>query len=137
MDPLSISASIAALLSLTSTVVQYLSAVKGASKESRKVLVEVSSVSGLLYQLKDLAERKREGETSSRTERLLGAPRGPLGQLQTALNELSSKLTPVAGWEKTRRVLVWPFQKQEIKAILDTIERQKSLLGLALQQDDM
>lgn len=137
MDPLSISASIAALLSLTSTVVQYLGAVKGASKESRKVLIEVSSVSGLLYQLKDLAEREREGETLSRTVRLLGAPKGPLEQLQTALNELSSKLTPVAGWEKTRRALVWPFHMEEIKAILDKIERQKSLLGLALQQDDM
>jgi hypothetical protein len=137
MDLLSISASIAALLSLTSTVVQYLAAVKGASKESRKVLVEVSSVSGLLYQLKDLAEREREGETSSRTVRLLSEPRGPLEQLQTALNELASKLTPVAGWEKPRRALVWPFQKEEIKAILGTIERQKSLLGLALQQDDM
>ena len=54
MDPLSISASIAALLALTGTVVQYLTAVKGASKDSQKTLLEVSSASGLLYQLREI-----------------------------------------------------------------------------------
>ena len=48
-DPLSISASIIAVLQLTSIVAQYLQDVQGASNERQRLLDEVSSVSGMLY----------------------------------------------------------------------------------------
>jgi hypothetical protein len=52
-DPLSISASITALLQLTSRVVQYINSVKDASKECFRIRDEISSASFLLYMLKD------------------------------------------------------------------------------------
>ena len=55
-DPLSISASIIAILQLSGTVITYLSAVKGASKDRQRLLIEVSAVRGLLSSLKDVVE---------------------------------------------------------------------------------
>lgn len=137
MDPLSISASISALLQLTGTVVKYLNAVKGASKEARNLLLEISGVSGLLYQLKDLAKDGASDESELRTFESLGVPQGPLEQFQTVLEKLASKLEPVAGLKATGRVLLWPFQKPEIQDLLSKIERLKTVFGLALQQDHM
>lgn len=137
MDPLSISASVAALLALTGTVVQYLKAVKGTSKDSQKILLEVRSVSGLLYQLKEILDNADEDELSFRTIKSLSAPEGPLEQFKASLEVLALKLKPVAGWRKAGKALTWPFQKEEISDILGTIERQKTLFGLALENDHM
>ncbi len=137
MDPLSISASVAALLALTGTVVQYLKAVKGTSKDGQKILLEVRSVSGLLYQLKEILDNAEEEELSFRTIKSLSAPEGPLEQFKASLEVLALKLKPVAGWRKAGKALTWPFQKEEISDILGTIERQKTLFGLALENDHM
>ncbi|KAI9878518.1 MAG: hypothetical protein M1830_000699 [Pleopsidium flavum] len=137
MDPLSISASIVALLTLTGTVVQYLNSAKGASEDRQNILLEISSVSGLLYQLRDLAERTEWEDSWSKTLKSLSVPKGPLEQFKKVLEILASKLKPVVGWKKAGKAVIWPFQKGEIKDILCTIERQKTLFGLALQQDHL
>lgn len=137
MDPLSISASVAALLALTGTVVQHLKALKGTSKGSRKILLEVRSVSGLLYQLKEILDNAEDDELSFRTLKSLSAPEGPLEQFKASLEILALKLKPVAGWRKARKALAWPFRKEEIEDILRSIERQKTLFGLALENDQM
>lgn len=137
MDPLSISASVAALLALTGTVVQYLKDVKGSSKDSEKLLLEVRSVSRVLYLLKELLDHAEEDELSFRTIKSLSAPKGPVEQFKASLEVLAFKLKPVSGWKKAGKALTWPFQKEEIKNILCTVERQKTLFGLALENDHM
>ena len=133
-DPLSVTASIVTLLQLSTTVVKYLSNVRDAPDELKSLIVEVSSIKGLLSTLQDLAQ---PGETWLATVQSLNASNGPLEQLQSALGRLDKKLAPVVGWRKTRKALAWPFQKEEIKDILSVIERQKALLGLALQNDHL
>jgi hypothetical protein len=64
-------------------------------------------------------------------------PKGPLEQFKGALEQLASRLEPSKGVKKVGRALTWPFQTEEIKEILSTIERQKSLFDLALQNDHM
>ena len=138
MDPLSISASITALLQLTSTVIQYLNGVKGASEDRRKILSELASVSGILFILQDQAEQAKAGDEWSSTLQSLNVADGPLDQFRTALERLSSKLaSPATGLKKLGKAFVWPFQKEEIKEILGSIERQKALLTLARQNDHM
>lgn len=137
MDPLSVSASIVALLQLTGTVVQYLNSVRGASEDRQKILLEISSVSGLLYRLGDLAEQIEGGDSWYKTLKSLAVPQGPLEQFKTVLEILAAKLKPVDGWKKAGSALKWPFQKGEIKDLVSTIERQKTLFGLALQSDHM
>ena len=93
MDPLSISASIAALLALTGTVVNYLKAVRGTSKDSQKILLEVRSVSGLLYQLKEILDNTDDEELSFKTIKSLSAPESPLEQFRASLEILASRLS--------------------------------------------
>ena len=138
MDPLSISASITALLQLTSTVILYLNRVKGAPEDRRTILSELASVSGFLYVLQDQADQAKKGNQWSSTLQSLNVPEGPLVQLQRALERLSSRLaSPTTGLKKVSKVITWPFRKEEIKEILASIERQKGLLNLARQNDHM
>jgi hypothetical protein len=136
-DPLSISASIVAILQLAGTVVQYLNDVRGAPDDRRRLLGEISSTIGVLYTLKDQAERTQWGNPWSNTMRSLNQPTGPLEQFKTALEQLVCKLLPVKGLKKVETAFSWPFQKGEIKTILNSIERQKTLFILALQNDSM
>src|ERR1700722_16235045 len=136
-DPPSISASITAVLRLTSTIVQYLNDVKDASEECMRIRDEITSASFLLYMLNDHAEQARLGEACLSTVRSLSVPRGPLEQFKRALEQLESRLAPLKGLKKIGKALTWPFQREEIKDILSTIERQKSLFDLALQNDHM
>jgi hypothetical protein len=136
-DPLSVSASIVAVLQLTGTVVQYLNDVKEAPKDRQRILSELSVASGILYLLRDLAERPQYGDAWSVTIRSLNVPNGPLDQFKLALELLTSKLAPVNGLKKMRKALAWPFQKAEIQSVISMIERQKSIFNLALQNDHM
>jgi NACHT domain len=131
-DPLSISAGIIAILKLTGTVVQYLNDVARASEERRRILDEITTISGILTLLKDLAERPQWGDSWSTTMNSLNVPNGPLEQFRSALERLASKLDPVRG---LKRSLAWPFQKGEVNDILRAMERQKTLFNLALQND--
>ena len=136
-DPLSISASITALLQLTSTVVQYINNVKDASKERLRIRDEISSTSFLLYMLNDRVQQAHSSEPWLLTVRSLNMPKGPLEQFKRALEQLASRLEPSKGLERVGKALAWPFQTGEIKEVLSTIERQKSLFDLALQNDHM
>lgn len=138
MDPLSISASITALLQLTSTVIQYVDGVKGAAEDRRKIFSELASVNVILLNLQGHADKAKQGDQWSSTLQSLNVPEGPLDQFQRALEHLSSKLAPPArGLKKLGKAIIWPFQKEEIKEILCSIERQKALLNLAIQNDHM
>jgi hypothetical protein len=136
-DPLSISASVTSILQLTGTIVQYLNDIKGFTEERNMIIEEVSSISGFLYILKDLAERPQGEKTWSATVTSLNVPNGPLEQFRIVLEQLASKLEPVRGLKKIGKQLAWPFQKNEAKNILNTVERQKTIFNLALQNDHM
>jgi hypothetical protein len=134
-DPLSVTASIIAILQLTGTVVKYLSDVKDASGDRNRILVEIGSVNGFLFSLKDLVGRAESDESWLATVRSLGVPNGPLAQFKLALERLATCLEPVVGLRKAGKVLAWPLKKGEVMDILRTIERQKALFILALQND--
>src|SRR5437762_3050312 len=118
------------LILLSAIVVRYLSDVKDAPDDLKRLIVEVSSIRGLLSTLQDLSQSK---DTSLATVQSLSAPNGSLEQFRSALERLAEKLAPVVGLKKAQKSLAWPFQRGEVRDILCTIERQKTILGLALQ----
>ncbi|KAF7506336.1 hypothetical protein GJ744_011909 [Endocarpon pusillum] len=135
MDPLSISASIAAVLTLTGTVIQYLNNLKGAPKDRERILLELCNVNGMLYMLQDQAEQAQQADSWSLTLQSLNMPNGPIKQFKTALERLAKRMAPVEGLGKVTKAITWPFQKEEINEILNSIERQKTLFNLARQND--
>lgn len=136
MDPLSLTASIIAVLQLSGNVISYLNDVKDAPKESNSILLEVSSVTGLLYTLRNLIDTDK-GDGYLDVVRSLAVPSGPLDQFKAVLEQLSKQLQPVTGVRKAARVFKWPFKKEEVKELLATIERQKTLFSLAIQNDQV
>ncbi len=135
MNSLSISASIVAVLQLTGTVIQYLNIVKGAPKDRQRILLKLCNVNGTLYILEEQASQAQQSDVWSSTLLSLNQSNGPIEQFKTALERLESKLAPAKGWRKVGKTIVWPFQKEEIKEILNVIERQKTFFNLALQND--
>ena len=135
MDPLSVSASIVALVELTSNVVRYLSDVKDGPKELQRIRLEVASLPTLLFILQDHAIQTKQGDSFFSTLNSLNGKNGPLEQLRTTLGCIAKKMGPAQGMRKISKPFKWPFDKKEIHNFLNMIERQKALLGLALQND--
>ena len=140
-DPLSITASIIAVLQLTSTVIQYISEVHDASSERLRLRDEISSSSWALYMLKDRAEQAREGQQWQSSIALLGGSGGPLDQFRDTLEQLATRLSPINRKMKALsefgKAIAWPFKKDEVLRIVNSLERYKSLFHLALQNDSL
>jgi hypothetical protein len=97
MDPLSLTASITALLGTTAQIIQYLNDVKDASKEKRSLASEAASLLGFLTDLKYRAEEAEQTRDPWYTGiRVLRGENGPLEQFRNSLEELTTKLTTSA-----------------------------------------
>ena len=134
MDPLSLTASIIAIIQLSSEVVGSIGAATGATKERRRLREEVLACDTLLQELKDEADDSEEGAAWSKTIKALEGPDAPLGRLSIALKLVRAKLEPQKG-RKIRTSLRWPFEGKEVEKIIGAIEREKALLNLALNND--
>jgi hypothetical protein len=133
MDPLGVAASIVSLLQLAGTVIKYLNGLKDASEDIKRLVVELCTVRGLLLTIKDLVSE------DSILHGSLQEQDGVFSQIEASLQLLASKL---GGYSTSTTLRVgtrirWPLRKDEVKDILSAIERQKSLLSLALQNDQM
>lgn len=137
MDPLSAVGSIIAIIQLVGTVISYLDGVKDASEERTQLLVEISSVGGLLTTLRDLAVASEQEGTAMASAKSLNVPLGPLAQFRLALERIAVVLAPNRGVKKFGKSLAWPFKKGEVLELLGVIERQKTLFILALQSDNL
>ncbi|SPO07532.1 uncharacterized protein DNG_10226 [Cephalotrichum gorgonifer] len=132
MDPLSITAGIIAVLQLSSEVVKYITSAKGAKKQRKTLREELRACESILQQLKDEADDSEEGRAWSTTIEALEAPGAPLGRLRVALSNVKERLQPQDGMGKSYASLKWPFNEEEIKEIFEMMQREKSLLELAL-----
>ncbi len=134
-DPLGTTASIIAIIQLSSVVVEYINGVRGATKERKRLRDGVRACEFILQQLKDDADDTEEGKAWSETIKALEGADAPLGRLWVALNIVKEKLKPKTGLEKALTSLKWPFSEKEVEKIISSIEREKTLLQLALTND--
>jgi hypothetical protein len=137
MDPLSATASIIAVLQLSSKVIGYLNDVKDASKDRAKCAIEAANTNSLLTALRF---RLEEGDSNTpwyTAVRALAVENGPLDQFKQALEQLQSNMTGGGKMRKAGDALVWKFKKEEIASILGRVERLKTLVEVALQMDHL
>ena len=135
IDPLSISASIIALLQATSVVLQFLYNVKNAGRERCTFAQEIHRLSLLLQQLEIRLRDAPAGDPWFQVCLSLAAPEGTLTQLARVVDELKLKLTPETGFNKLGQKLTWTFTKTDCDRILAQIERLKSHITIVLNQD--
>ena len=149
MDPLSITASVIAVLQATEAVISiccnYRSAAKGASWDVSRVLDQVRSLRSVLRTLEELADRVETGSSDVRLPALKLLCNPKVGELAECLAEMKSlegrlALPTWAGPAGSKRsslvqALSWPLNKGETEKTLQTIERYKATLNLAITAD--
>lgn len=135
MDPLSLSASIIAVLQLAGTILPYLNDVRNATKDQTQLAVEASNIYSLLTSLRFRVEQSNGDDPWFIAVRNLGREHGPLDQVKEALEYLASKSEPARGIKRVSKQLMWKFEKSELQEVLRKIERVKTLVNIALTSD--
>lgn len=140
-DPLSLTASIIAVLDLSAKVLKYAKAVKDGSSERSRLLKDVINIQGSLQSLQSHVEMTPPEDPWIRAVKDLNRPGGPLDVYKVSLDCLLKKLDPGSpsknGLKTVTRSMVWLFQMGEIGTILSTIERQQQLFNIAISMDSM
>lgn len=129
MEVLSATASIVAILQLSDKVIKYIGTATGAKDDRKRLREEIRACGNILQQLIDEADDSEEGKAWSDTIKILEAPDAPLSRLRAALDVVKFKLQSKDGFKKA---LKWPFQEKEVQKVIESIEREKNLLKLAL-----
>ena len=135
MDPLSVTASINAVLQLSAKVLSDLNDVNDASEDRAQYAIEASNVHSLLLNLRF---RLEEGDASQPwyiAVRALAVENRPLDQFKQALETLQAKITDGGRLKKAGEALMWRFKKEDIASIIARMERLKTLIEIALQMD--
>ena len=133
MDPLSITASVAGILSLSNEIVKYLykftSSVSNAQKEALELRETIDLLSSVLQSCKD----------SSSAGQAELFPAGSVGDRITErcsedLNGLLGKLTKIEGTSRLKK-LSWPFHKKDYQEIVCRIREYVSIFGFSASAD--
>lgn len=85
--------------------------------------------------LRDKVEEPTAADAWLTGIRVLGVEYGPLDQLKVAMEKLVKRLKPQSGIKGAGRALIWTLDKQECLHTLSKIERLKTFIGLALQEE--
>ncbi|KAM5356996.1 hypothetical protein ACJZ2D_016721 [Fusarium nematophilum] len=152
-DPLSISASIAGILTLSGKIIhstyKYGADVKGAPEEIRNFLSEMTINTGLLHALKSLIDSHAQSGSPTTGEHqtisTICGKNGALESFRKTLNKVNDMLdkhenTPSPNKrQKMNRLtgrLKWPFEKVETQEMVQQLEKLKAAFTLALSIDD-
>ena len=159
MDPLSATVSASALLGTLIQVGEWIKDVKDAPEELRKLGAEVDDLCNKLRELSEFldnakkhgakdtdlwytriiirAKRMEAGGGEGTDKKLKGYEHFP--QLAEVIAELIKKTEPKTGhlihFKNNFRRLTWTWRKDDLKTLLDKVEREKSNINLMLTLD--
>jgi hypothetical protein len=136
MDPLSVTASIIAILQLTVKVSEGLGDAKDASTDRVQFETSIQNLSNLLVGLLARIDESSDDPWHARA-RELGAKGGLIYQYRVALGLLKDKISTGHGIVKLRKILLWKYIKDDAERILSGIERLKSVVQIALEMDHL
>jgi hypothetical protein len=137
MDPLSLTASIIAVLQLTQALASYINTARHAPVEQVNLAVEAGNLYVLLTKLRFRVEEARSHDPWFNQVKLLGIENGPLDQFKVVLETLVNGLPSARKRDQIRSALGWKFAKKDVENALARIERLKSLITCALIDDSM
>ena len=139
MDPLSVTASIAGVVSLTEIVIrrlfQYVQSVREAKQEISALLRETSNLGGVLRSLEMLARQFETAQLQTEFQtHHINACCSTLNRLEQLLGNHNPSKTQNA-LKSLKLKLHWPLSKSQAEEFLEELERHKSTLSLALEAD--
>ena len=139
---LAVASSIIAVIQITSKIVvtgwSYVRTVKGLSKELSQLMVELTSLQGVLAALRDqVATSYTEYDvTGLAVLEILNAPGGAMEACESALQEVDEMFNDFRT-SRLSQILVGKTKSKDILSLRDKIERMKSVLTLALYSDHL
>lgn len=137
MDPLSLTASIIAVLQLTTALTTYLNNIHHATAEQKKITVEACNLYSLLTTLRFRVEDARTDDPWFDQVKLLNVANGPLDQFKQVLDRIMERISPSGKKERIKSALVWQWTKSDIDEALQQMERLKTLVNIALTNDHL
>ncbi|KAL8919498.1 MAG: hypothetical protein Q9172_004952 [Xanthocarpia lactea] len=118
-----------AIAQITPPIVQYIRKVRDGPTESRQLLLEISSTSGVVLLLRDLAQETSSSDAWSAS--LDSQLANVLVQYERQLQQVAHALERAATSKK--EALKWPFERKAVAETLNKMERLKTALLFALQ----
>ena len=148
MDPLSLSASIAGLISITDTIARgsykYIKEARCASNDVKKLLEEITDLFGVLSSLRLVASRYQDEDFDSTMQsQYIYTCQMLLEKIQVRLDkadpsQVDERKSPFRQKASSLgRSLIWPFSIAETKGLISEVANQKATLSLALAADGM
>jgi vacuolar-type H+-ATPase subunit I/STV1 len=139
MDPLSLTASIAGLISfateVTKSITEYINDVRHAPTESRQLASELSALTNSLDSLSAFLTKQDEKSTSFKDTSVLYSTtqlcHGKLSAIHETLREFSKKTEHM----KWYRRLVWPFKMEDHLQIIGTLRGCMQIFHFSLSID--
>lgn len=137
-ETLGVVSGIIAVADLTYTVLGYLKSVHDAGKEIQDYNREAPNFAELLTSLAVHVAQSGGQNGDPWFESVRALQHGPMQQYRTAVETFKEKVTPGTGRrERFAQHLIWKFVKDDVKHILEKMERLKSLIVIALQKDHL
>ncbi|ETS79164.1 hypothetical protein PFICI_09017 [Pestalotiopsis fici W106-1] len=144
MDPLSLAASVAGLISLADVVFRYVykygKAAAGAKQEVLALSQEINNLSSLLRTLEALASDLEDGGDEfnpALRSHLLVNCKDTLEKIRGKLKKATDSFQARSKLSGVTRQLKWPFAASETKELMVEISRYKETMTLAISSDSM
>lgn len=136
MDGISDAASLAALVELSATIIDYVRKVIDAPIQRKKLLAALIQARGLLSTLVELKNELGD-EDWSYSIQSLSTPNGPLLTFRELLENMTEKLGIKPGGRITTAFnrLRWPFDQTNLENMISSLEKLKSHFLLAMTND--
>jgi hypothetical protein len=137
MDPLSLTASIIAVLQVSCEVIKYLKDIKDASDDCQRCFADTSNLHGLLITLLSHIQQTQTGDPWFTSVEHLARENGVIDELNHVLQKIYAKVQMPDGARGLKKRLLWKFDKREVANMQASMERLKSLISIALQLDHL
>ena len=137
-EAFALGASIIAVIQLGDRVIslcrQFIGKVRGAEREVAQIISTITALNVYL----EFLEKLVSDDCNSRLPQLnsIFQPGGPLAMCKALLKDMESKLQPKRDYNGVLKAITWPWKWKDIGEALEVIERQKTLIMLALQSDN-
>ncbi|KAJ7592291.1 ankyrin repeat-containing domain protein [Mycena floridula] len=136
MEAVGFVASIVALLDAANTLFEYVKDVKDGPSDRAELQRSLAPVPGLLASLRAQFESTAPGNSWSTETCKLAAKNGPFDQLSAVFKHIETKLQiPATRTAKIIQTLKWTLDKADIADLLLKVERVKTFIILAIQND--
>ncbi|KAJ7576447.1 hypothetical protein C8J56DRAFT_1117359 [Mycena floridula] len=136
MEAIGFASSVTALAEAASTIFKYIKAVKDGPSDRAELQRSLAGLPGLLASLNAQFDSSVPNDAWSTEMLKLAAADGPFDQLLKILQKVERKLDLVASRTgKVIQMLKWPLDKAQVTDLLQQVERVKSFIMLAIQND--